>query len=348
MPEQIRFAIVGLDHWYTAISLAEAMASHPAVALAGIADRDEGRAREVAAKAGNPATSGDLRRFIDDPGVDAIASFVSVDQNPEIVIAAARAGKHILSIKPLARTLQEATRIVRAVREAGVAFIPAETRSREDAQNQRLYSLVRSGTLGRIVSGNFVLSAGLPQSWPDAAPDGGWWADPERAPGGGWIDHAIYHVDLLRWLLDEPVVSVSGRVANLVHRELAVEDYGHALVEFEGGAIFGVEDTWTGPPGAWHVASSLVGTEGAVSIDTATGTFASFGVEDDAPGWSHVPLSTDVPDRIDPIVARIRGEATSLGTVEDAWENLAVMRAFYEAAERGSPVAPQRLSDALV
>ncbi|HWV23830.1 MAG TPA: Gfo/Idh/MocA family oxidoreductase [Thermomicrobiales bacterium] len=345
MSTPIRFAIIGLDHWYTAISLAEEMASHPDIELVGIAHDDKDRAQEVAAKAGNPTVSTDPATFLNDPSIDAIGSFVSVDRNPDIVIAAARASKHILSIKPLARTLDEATQIVRAVREADVAFIPAETRARENDQNQHLLSLVRGGKLGRIVSGNFTLSSGLPKGWPDAAADGGWWADPERAPGGGWIDHSIYQIDLLRWLLGERVVAVSGRTANLVHRDLGVEDYGHATIEFEGGAIFSVEDTWSGPAGGWHVTSSLVGSEGAVSIDSATGTIATFGVETGTQGWSHAPLAEDTSDRIGPIVSRIRGEQTALGTVEDAWENLAVTTAFYEAAANGSVVSPRKLTD---
>src|SRR5699024_1618126 len=140
---------------------------------------------------------------------------------------------------------------------------------------QHLSSLVRDGKLGRIVSGNFSLSSGLPKSWPDAEADGGWWADARRAPGGGWIDHSIYQIDLLRWLLGERVVSVSGRIANLVHTDLPVEDYGHAMIEFESGSMFSIEDTWSGPAGGGRTTSSLVGTVGAIDIDSATGTFST-------------------------------------------------------------------------
>lgn len=344
MPDPIRFAIIGLDHWYSAISLAQALAQHPDIDLVGIADRDEERAHEIAGQTNTARTSTDLHEFINDPEIDAIGSFVSVDQNPELVIAAARAGKHIVSVKPLARTLDEATRIAEAVNSSGVTFIPAESRARENDQNQRLATIVRSPGFGRLVSGNFVLSGGLPKSWPDANPDGGWWADPNRGPGGGWIDHSIYQIDLLRWLLNEEVVAISGQAANLVHKNLGVEDYGHAIVRFEGGSVFSLEDTWSAPAGASRVTSSLIGTAGVVNIDAVAGTLSTFGIDAETTGWNVEPIPANTSDPIRPIVDQIRGESTSLGTVEDAWNNLAVARAFYEAAASGTVVSPQRMN----
>ena len=49
----------------------------------------------------------------------------------------------------------------------------------------------------------------------------------------------------MRWLLGEEVADVSGRVANHVHHDLSVEDYGHATLTFTGGATFSMEDTST-------------------------------------------------------------------------------------------------------
>jgi predicted dehydrogenase len=340
MPGPIRFAIIGLDHWYSAVSLAESFAKHPDIDLVGIADRSEKRAHEIAEQMGAPRISTDLNEFILDSNIDAIGSFVTVDQNPEIVIAAAEAGKHILSVKPLARTLDEATHIVQVVKKAGVTFIPAETLSRETDEKQKIHSIVRSGKLGRLVSGTFILGGGLPAAWPGGRADGGWWADPQRVPGGAWIDHSVYQIDLIRWLLGERVNSVSGRISNLVHKNIRVEDYGHAIIEFEGGSIFSLEDTWSSPKGAGRMASSLIGTEGVLNIDTVTGRLSISGAD----GWNHEPAPSDTTP-VGPIVDQIRGKQTSLGTVEDAWENLAVGTAFYESVANSSLVTPQRLPE---
>lgn len=340
--QKLRFAIIGLDHWYTANDLARLLKEHPRVELVGIADSNEDHAREVADQIGLSEFTSDLHKYINDESVDAIGSFVTVDRNPEIVIAAAEAGKHILSVKPFANTLEEGTAIVDAVRKAGVKFVPAESALRLSEQNQYIKKLVDNGRLGDVVSGNFTLTSSPPQNWPGAPFDGGWWADPTKVPGGGWVDHAIYKVDRLRWLLGERVARVTGRAANLVHKELGVEDYGHAIVEFESGATFAIEDTWSAPPGSWRNTSVYVGTKAIISLDTLSPDMATYQLDGDE-GWSTRPAPSDNTDLIDSLVDHLAGNATELGDVEDAWENLAVCLAFYESARTGATVEVEHL-----
>jgi predicted dehydrogenase len=342
MSAPIRFGVVGLDHWYSAIPLAKSIAAHPDAELVGIADLDIARAKEVAADTGDPTVTDDLHALIADDSIDVIASFVSVDRNPEIVVAAANAGKHIVSVKPLALSLDEASRIVEAVNRNGVAFIGGESRSREAPQNQLLREWIGGGRLGRITSAQFSLSGGLPMGWPGAS-DAGWWVDPQRSPGGGWIDHSLYQIDRMRWLLGEEVAEISGRIANLRHPDLAVEDYGHAILRFDGGAIATVEDTWSGPKGGWRISTSIVGEKGSVFLDTTTGLIGLLETEGSFDGWLQIKSPADHTTGIDSILAAARNPSSAIGTVEDAWENYAVCVAFYEAAATGGIVQPQHL-----
>ncbi|MFC4245298.1 Gfo/Idh/MocA family protein [Gryllotalpicola reticulitermitis] len=345
MSTPITFGVIGLDHWYSAIPLAKAVAAHPDAVLAGIADTDIARAQEVAAQTGDPAVTDDLFKLIEDDSIDVIASFASVDQNPDIVVAAAEAGKHIVSIKPLALTLAEADRIRAAVHKAGVVFVPGESRSRGADQNRWLKDYVESGKLGRITSAQFSLSGSLPMSWPGGEHDGGWWVDPKRGPGGGWVDHSLYQIDRMRWLLGEEVAEVSGRVANLVHRDLAVEDYGHAIVVFDGGAIASIEDTWSGPAGGWRIATSIVGTSGSLHLDTSTGMIAVLETDGTHQGWVQLVSPSDHTVGLEEILTSVRGPEKAIATVDDAWENLAAAIAFYEAAASGTAVRPPHLRD---
>ena len=340
---KLRFAIIGLDHWYSAVELAQTLMSHPNTELIGIADNNEDHAREVAEQIGLDEYTTDLQKYIHDDRIDVVASFVTVDQNPAIVIAAAEAGKDIISVKPFANTLEEGSRIVEAVRKAGITFVPAETRLRQSELNRYTKNLIDNRTLGEVVSGNFNVISSLPQNWPDAPFDGGWWVDPSKVPGGGWIDHAIYQVDRLRWFLGEEPVRISGRIANLVHPELQVEDYGHAIVEFASGATFTIEDTWSGPFASWRVSSTIIGTEGAVSQDTTSPDLTVFGMG--GSGWTTQPAPDDDSSPLEPLIAHFTGADTALfGGVEDAWANLAVCLAFYEAAKSGTAVAIPHLA----
>jgi predicted dehydrogenase len=223
--------------------------------------------------------------------------------------------------------------------------MPGESRSREAAQNQLLKEWVSSGRLGTITSAQFSLSGGLPIGWPGGVQDGGWWADPDRAPGGGWIDHSLYQIDRMRWLLGEEVATVSGQVANLVYPELGVEDYGHAILRFDGGAMASVEDTWSGPAGGWRIATSIVGTKASVHLDTTTGMIGLLEVDGAHQGWVQLTSPSDHTVGIDSILQAVRDPESALSTVEDAWENLSVCVSFYEAARTGTVQSPQHLRD---
>jgi len=338
----VRLAIVGLDHWYSAFSLADAAAQHPGAELVAISDADEGRARQLAERVGVERTTARHEELIEDAEIGVIASFVSVDQNPGVCTAAARAGKHLLSVKPLALDHEGATEILQAVREAGVVFLPAESRGRAAAGNQQLKAWVDERKFGRLLTASYSLWSGLPKSWPDN-PDSGWFIDPARAPGGGWIDHSIYQIDLLRWLLGDEVREVSGRMANLKYPDLAFEDYGTATITFQGGLIATIEDTWLCPPTGGRTSWALVGTEGAAAFDALSAKLSLAG--DFAPftGWVHTAPQSPFTEGLDHLLALVRGEVEPVATVEDAWRNLAVCRAFYDAARSGGSVTPRAL-----
>lgn len=334
----VRFAIIGLDHWYSAIPLAEAIVADPGAELAAVIDRDVHRARAVAKQVGCDRYGSDFGSVIADPTIDVVASFVSVDRNPDVCVAAARAGKHIISVKPLALNLAEADRIVDAVQSAGVIFMPGESRSRASEQNQLIFSTVRGGDIGEIVHASFSLSGLLPQQWPGV--DGpGWWGDPARTVGGGWIDHAIYQIDRIRWLLDDEPAEILGRVANLKYPDLRVEDYGHALLRFSRGVTVSIEDTWAAPAEGWRISTSIVGTEGSLHIDTSTGEFAVLSQRNGERRWRRSAAPSDFSEGVGPMLEAIAGNGAQLSSVLDARANLKTCLAFYESARSGRAVS---------
>lgn len=329
MTAHIRLGIVGFDHWYAGIPFAQKAAADPVVELRSVVDRDPARARHVANLTGCDRTSTDPSFVIDDPEIDAIACFASVDQSADLCIAAAEAGKHIVSVKPLAMTLRDADRVVDAVDSAGVFFVPSESR-RGSPLARRLSELVHSGHLGELRGGTFTMNSSLPAAWPGADTPG-WWVDPGRTPGGGWIDHAVYQVDRMWWLFQSPVAQVTGTVANIAHPDLAVEDYGHAVFTLASGAVVTVEDTWTAPKGAFVNRAHLVGSEGAAFYDSACGVFATVR---DGGEWTFTKLPTDTFDTLETIVTAIREGEHPTSTVHTARATLAACLDFYASAGR--------------
>ena len=73
----------------------------------------------------------------------------------------------------------------------------------------------------------------------------GWFVDPEQVPGGAFIDEGIYWIDLFRWLAGSEIVTVEAKTANLVHKDIAVEDWGMATFTFANGIHATLEAAWT-------------------------------------------------------------------------------------------------------
>jgi predicted dehydrogenase len=340
-----RIAILGLDHWYSALLFIPAFASEPRIEIAGIAHRDLPRARKVAAQYEVGRVVAEPAALIDDKSIDAVAVFASTDRNPGLCIAAAQAGKHILAIKPIARTLGEATEVLAAVRAARVHLLSSEAVGPGGRRGpvELVRRLVLEGRLGEVAFARCSISAGLPQSWPDDTTPG-WFVDPKRCAGGGWIDHAVYQIDRLRWILGRDVESVWGEVATARHTGLEVEDWGAALARFEDGVLAELRADWFMPATTMYQDQlEVAGTKGVARVDVVTHrvsvaeTPSQGGALDE---WNdvEVPFNYDDKSVAAHVADVVMGQAEPLATVEDAWRNLAVAVAFYEAAEAGVPV----------
>jgi predicted dehydrogenase len=335
--DQLGVALLGLDHWYAAHDIARQLAESPTAYLAVVADEDEQRARWTAEHYGARRWTTNVAEALDTPGVSVVATLASTDRNVERVQAAASAGKHILSVKPMALDLRGADAIVAAVRAAGVHFFPLDCLWRLYPDFQRLKTWVDEGRIGRALRFTHTLNSSLPQSWP-GADDSGWWLDPARVPGGAWLDHAIYAVDMARWLFGADPSSVSGVAANLRYPELQLEDYGAATFSFPGGAVALIEDTWTADRGYGFVRNEIIGSAGAICDDRGPwGRIAargSFGHD----GWVGIQPGEAGKGVIAHVTACLRGEAQPIATPADGRANLAACLAFYEAARSNRTV----------
>lgn len=331
----IRFGFVGLDHWYNAFPTLEALVRRKDARVVALAHRDEERAREVGERYGVPVVPA-YDDVIGSDEVDAVAVFLSTDENAAVCLRAVQAGKAVLAIKPAALTLAQADELVAAVHERRVHYFPNDAVRRFTPANVRLKAWVDEGKIGDPVAGYCVFRAGLPREWPGATVPG-WFADPARAAGGAFIDHAVYHVDLLRWIFGSEVVSVTGMTANVRHRDIAMEDYGHAVLRFAGGQMGSIEDTWTSMPGAAKEAFEVVGTRGSITSDTVTGRLSltgDFGLD----GWAQVSPPAPRQTYLDHVVSVLRGEEAPVSTIADARANLAACLAVYESARTGRVV----------
>jgi predicted dehydrogenase len=290
-PRTVNVGVIGAGFMGKAHSLAYAampMFFWPAPAIphrAVIAEVTDDLAREAAARYGYERSTGDWRRVIEDPGVDLVDIAVPNDAHPEIAIAAAQAGKHVLCEKPLARTAAEAKAMRDAVVAAGVTHMVAFNYRRTPAVTLAR-KLIDDGAIGAVRSfrGTYL------QDWsndPDLPLS--WRFRKDVAGSGALGDIATHVIDFARYLVGE-VEAVSALTRNYIpdrpvpeggadqlagaaklqgaRREpVDVDDEVMTLVRFEGGAVGSIEGTRAAHGRKNHLTFEVHGELGTLAFD---------------------------------------------------------------------------------
>src|SRR5437870_4966539 len=84
--------------------------------IVAVADIDASAAQEVAGMAGNCPWTTRYADLLSSEDVEAVLISLPFHLNAQIMVEAARAGKHVLCEKPVASNLQQAQEVVRALR----------------------------------------------------------------------------------------------------------------------------------------------------------------------------------------------------------------------------------------
>jgi predicted dehydrogenase len=220
--------------------------------------RSSGRAREFAATWGIPHATTDLAEAIRHPETDVVVVGLPNHQHEEAVALAAAAGKAVLCTKPLARTADEALRILRSVEKAGVFHGYLEDLCYTPKTLKALRT-VRQGALGRITW------ARSRETHP--GPHSAWFWDEKLAGGGAIVDLGCHCIEIVRSFLgkDNRPVEVMCWADTLVH-PISAEDNAIALIRFESGAIGQFEVSWTFR-GGMDLRDEVAGTEGTIWLN---------------------------------------------------------------------------------
>lgn len=326
-------AFVGLDHWYTAFLYLGEIAGSTKTPLVGIADADAGRRQEMQAKYPRAQVTGDVEVLLGRDDVSLVAITASTDQAPVLAKRALLAGKHVLSVKPPARTLGELDDVIATAQTARRFYGSFEGMMRLTPRLQTLRDLLRSGAIGRPMAFYQLAHGGLPAPWPNTTGDS-WWLRKAQVPGGAWIDHAIYAVDQARWVFDGEVNHAAGIVENRVHQNLEVEDYGASVMRLAprgGGPSVSLlfEDTWTAGPGGSVHWQEIIGTTGTLRFKNNEIVLVQGGKE-----TAHHPIPAGEQSSLETLAGMLEQNETPPFGARDARANLAACLAFYKAAKR--------------
>ncbi|CAN5558797.1 Gfo/Idh/MocA family oxidoreductase [soil metagenome] len=250
----LRYGVVGAG--YIAGAHLAALTATPGVSIVGVADPVAAKAARLADVFGCRAVSslGELLEL----GVDAVSVCTPSPTHADEVVAALRAGRHVLCEKPIARSVDDARRIISAGDAAQQVLMIGHV-SRFEPDHARAAEVVLGGAIGDVRSMTQSIRSPLPD-WSE----GSWLHDP-AASGGPLIDLAIHSFDYLTWIARTRPVRVRCVTSGGTSR---LPTYSLSTVRYESGAMALVEASWAHPAAAGlELETEIVGTGGRVRWD---------------------------------------------------------------------------------
>ena len=336
----IKFALVGCGR--IAANHFNAIREHAGrCELAGVCDIDPRKLEEAAESTGATAyrTLADMLARCD---ADAVIVATPSGLHPEQAIQVARAGRHVITEKPMATRWEDGKRMVAACDAAGVRMFVVK-QNRRNATLQLLKRAVEKKRFGRIYMVNLNVFWTRPAEYYNSAKWRGTW----EYDGGAFMNQASHYVDLLDWIVG-PVESLQAYTATLA-RDIEVEDTGVLSLRWRNGALGSMNVTMLTYP------RNL---EGSITILGETGTARIGGVAvNEVQQWDFATPDDDDrrireasyettsvygfghPLYYDNVIKVLRGEAEPETDGREGLKSLEVLIAAYMSARDGKRVA---------
>jgi len=222
-----------------------------------IADVNRDAAKEVAERNGIARVAADSADICSDASIDAVLICSPTDTHAELVMQAARAGKHVFCEKPIDHSLGKIDRALQEVKKAGVKFQVGFNR-RFDVNFARVRAAVTQGEIG------------IPQLMHIVS------RDPAPPPisyikisGGIFLDMTIHDFDMARFLIGDEVESIYAAGGVRVDPEIGkAGDLDTALVvlQFKNGVIATIDNSRKAVYG-YDQRVEILGSKGAIATE---------------------------------------------------------------------------------
>lgn len=325
----------------------EALSAKHNIRLAGVLGLTMDEAQRFARIHNIPFYTDDAEAFFARPDIQVVCIVTPSGAHLEPALQAIHAGKHLIVEKPLEINIERVDALLDAADAAGVK-LAAIFQARFSTGARAVKDAIDSGRFGRL-----CLCSAYVKWHRTAAYYSGWKGTLKLDGGGAVINQAIHAVDLLQWFAGMPSEIFAWKTRR-VHLGIEAEDTACAALKFASGALGTLEATTAAYPG-WERRIEICGEFGSAAIEDdriVRWDFCDARPEDEqlrALGASQSPGSgAGAPDQIsfeghqrqiEDMVLALRGNTPLLINGRQARNTVAFVRALYESAEKGLPVA---------
>jgi predicted dehydrogenase len=325
----LTLALVGAAHIHTP-GYVKTLKAAPGVVVKCVWDHDGSRAAKSATLLG-ARVAGTPDEIWSDPEIAGVVILSETNRHHDLVLAAARARKHMFVEKPLGITASESLEMANAIEDARLIFTTGYF-MRTDPKHIFLRQEVAKGNFGVItrVRGSNCHNGSLGR-WFDT--EWRWMADPKIAGIGGFGDLGTHKLDILMWLFGAPD-SVAAAVKPVTGHYGDCDETGEALIKFRNGTLGTLGAGWVDIEDP--VKLQISGTEAhAVIIDDRLYyNCARLGSDGKEP-YVNLPAEPKAP--MLQFLAALGGSADQpLVTAREAAARVAAMEAMYRASREAA------------
>jgi predicted dehydrogenase len=238
--QKLRYCIVGLgrismQHFMPGVRQSEH--SQITALVSGHRQKAEKMAAEYKVPLKNIYTYDNYDGIAGNKDIDAVYIALPNSMHAEYTIRAAKAGKHVLSEKPMATTVKDSQAMIDACRKAGKKLMIAY-RCQYEPTNLRAIKWIRDGRIGKVQAiesaNGFNIKAGE------------WRLNRKLAGGGPLMDVGIYSLNACRYLTGEEPARVEGYSSVIDHdgRFKEVEENLSWTMKFPSGILASCNTTY--------------------------------------------------------------------------------------------------------
>ena len=226
-----------------------------------VAASSEASARRAAERWAVPGVHGDWHALVQDPAIDVVHNCTPNHLHAEVAHAVLAAGKHLITEKPLAMNVADATALVAAAAETPLTTAFCHN-YRSYAMVTEAHELIGAGAIGEV----FHVHGVYLQDWLSDGAVRNWRLDPAQSGASTtFADLGTHWCDLAMHLSGRRIETVSASIASRHGRP--IDDHGGVLLRFDGGALGTLVFSQVSPGAKNSLRIRLDGSEGSLYWD---------------------------------------------------------------------------------
>lgn len=340
--KKIRFALVGCGRIVK--KHIEALKEIKEAELVAVCDLVEEKAKKAAELAGIDKYYTSYDEMLQTEDVDVVNILTPSGLHPKHTIDIVKKyKKHIVVEKPMALKLEDADEMIKTCDEYGVRLFVVK-QNRYNLPVQKAREALESGRFGKMVMGTVRVRWARHQDYYDQDSWRGTW----ELDGGVITNQASHHIDLLEWMLGEPV-SVMAKTETYL-ADIEADDTAAAIIKFKSEALGIVEATTCARPKDLEGSLSLLGEKGSVVIGGfAVNKMETWRFEDESEEDSKkiVKEFAEMPPNVygfghkrylEHVIDCIKNNKKALVDGLEGRKSIELINAMYESAETGKEV----------